>query len=156
MSSILKTIRSRAISLSSSSVNWQQVWLIIEKKKHMSPISIYYSVVYVKRTCTARIQINMFLVGLVCMKESGERGKMCFCETDYCNGQQSQHQQYNIGFFLTILTFIYMMTNRIIRFPLTSLHPSHYRIIAGNNVLATHWYLEILFIWDTLISIPIY
>ena len=27
------------------------------------------------------------MVGLVCMKESGDRGKMCFCETDYCNGQ---------------------------------------------------------------------
>lgn len=29
------------------------------------------------------------MVGLVCMKESGDRGKMCFCETDYCNGQLS-------------------------------------------------------------------
>lgn len=32
------------------------------------------------------------MVGLVCMKESGDRGKMCFCETDYCNGQRSSLQ----------------------------------------------------------------
>jgi hypothetical protein len=30
------------------------------------------------------------------MKESGDRGKMCFCETDYCNGAPSPIGPWNV------------------------------------------------------------
>ncbi len=37
------------------------------------------------------LDVNFFMVNHACMTEGHRHGKMCFCETDECNGTEMPH-----------------------------------------------------------------
>ncbi|CAG2113973.1 unnamed protein product [Medioppia subpectinata] len=68
----------------------------------------------VRRTCTSKIQINLFMVDHVCMEESDGHGHMCFCESDACNSAKTHNQYFQcfIKYLIPILIISYQSVRR--------------------------------------------
>lgn len=63
----------------------------------------------VRRTCTDSLDINLFMVGHVCMTEGGGNGHMCFCEEDDCNTASTIHQIPAIFSVLSVIFYRFYM-----------------------------------------------
>lgn len=60
----------------------------------------------VRRTCTSKLDISLFMVDHVCMHEGSGRGHMCFCESDRCNAAPTLGNFYSCLLILSLLGWI--------------------------------------------------